>query len=101
MTDEERYDPNRWHLSKAVPVSIIFFLAAQTIGLVIWAVRLDARVDALEKGQLVQDARLVVLEQTRDRVIIIEERQNNVIKILESNGKKLDLLIDEYSRLRK
>lgn len=105
MTDEERFDPNRWHFSKSIPISIVFFLLFQTIVFVIWQTRrdtmTDARLDALERSQTVQDARLAILENVRDKILILEERQNNVLKILETNAKKIDTLVDEYTRIRK
>ena len=69
-----------WHLSKSIPVSIIFFLALQTIGIVIWAVRLDLRVDTLEKANPIQDMRLTRLEEIYSKVAVMEDRQNSMIK---------------------
>ena len=92
-------DPQEgWHLSKAIPISIILFLAAQTIGLIIWAVRLDYRVTTLETSQPLQDAKISNLEVLRDRLILIEERQNNVLKALENNAKKLDTVLEQTTR---
>lgn len=88
----------QWHLSKSVPISLVLFLVLQTIGLVVWAVKLDSRVATLESIEQRHDQRLIVLEQMRDRIIIIEERQNVVIRGLEGNGKKIDLLLEDKTR---
>lgn len=50
-------DPLRgWHLDKRVPLAIIFAIAMQTVGLVVWATRLDARVSALEAQAMTEQA---------------------------------------------
>jgi|CXWL01.1.fsa_nt_gi Tfp pilus assembly protein PilO len=89
---------NRWHLSKSVPISLILFLAMQTIGLVIWAVKLDSRVQTLETTELRMDNRMSMLEQARDKLVLIEERQNNVMRQLEANAKKMDAIIEQLGR---
>lgn len=93
-----------WHLSKAVPISTIAFLIFQTIGIVIWATRLDSRVGVLEisktehestdtRKQDEQDKRLLVLESTLPKLAVIEARQADVIKRLDANAVKLDQII--------
>ena len=69
-----------WHLSKSIPVSIIFFLALQTVGIIIWATRIDSRVDSLERANPVQDMRLSRLEEIYSKVAVMEDRQNNMLK---------------------
>lgn len=104
-------DPERWHLSKAVPVSIIAFLAFQTVGIVIWAVKLDARVGTLEvdkathetsdnKKQDEQDKRLGALEALGPRLAVIEARQQDVIKRLDNNAGKLDDIVSALRGLK-
>lgn len=83
----------RWHLSKAVPVSIIFFLAIQTVGVIIWATKLDGRVSTLENTSVIQRNRIDMLDSMHDKLILIEERQNNVLKTLAENAIKLDQLV--------
>jgi hypothetical protein len=92
---EDLLPHEQWHLSKSVPISIILFLVAQTIGLVIWAVRLDYRVTSLEIAETRQDNRISMVDSLKDKIILIEERQNNVIRVLDANSKKLDTLLDQ------
>lgn len=88
----------RWHLSKAVPVSIIMFLIVQTIGLVIWATKLDSRVATLETARIADELRIGTVEMSRDKIILIEERQSNVMRQVDINAKKLDLIIEKVTQ---
>ena len=81
-----------WHLSKSVPISVVLILFLQTIGVVIWAVKLDARVTILEASDQAQIIRMARLEEAAAKLAIIEERQNRVIVTLERNGEKIDVL---------
>ena len=88
-------DPTeQWHLSKAVPVSIMVFLIAQTIGLIIWAVRLDARVERLELTQPLQDQRLTRLEDIYAKVAVIEDRQKNVMNRLDIQTRTMQEILN-------
>lgn len=91
----------RWHLSRAVPLSIIGMMVVQTILVIIWATRLDSRVGVLEIGktafeeryekeQIQQNNRLLALETLQTRLAVIEDRQNSVLKRLDTNAEKLD-----------
>ena len=91
MTDIAQQE--RWHLSKAVPVSIIFFLIVQTIGIVIWATRLDSRVAFLEQGQSSQDIRLDKLEVIVAKVAVMDDRQITMMRRLEVQTDKLNQLL--------
>lgn len=57
----------RWHLDKKVPLGIILALMLQSAGILIWAVKLDARVEALEIASLSSrqyEGRIISLEVT-------------------------------------
>lgn len=94
----------KWHLSKSVPISILFFLIMQTFSIVWWASRIDIRVDALEKSRIeheslnretnnYNDRRISNLESLLPKIATIEARQGDVIRRLDDNGVKLDRLL--------
>jgi hypothetical protein len=89
---EYQHDEN-WHLSKAIPISIIFFLALQTVGIMAWAVRLDYRVQVLEQGQPTQDARISALEKIATKVAVMDDRQVNIQRRVEVQTTKLDQIL--------
>lgn len=80
---------DQWHLSKSVPITLFAGLIAQSIAVVIWAVQTHDRVGALEKADAWHEQRIAVLEQTNSKLILIEERQNNVLKRLDANAEVL------------
>ena len=82
-----------WHLSKSVPISVILFLLAQTVGVLIWGVKIDSRVSVLETVDTHTIARIARLEDLIGRIIVLEERQRAVIILLERNGERLDKLL--------
>ena len=99
----------QWHLDRRVPVSIILALLLQTTGIVVWATRIDSRVNTLETNtvehnqydrikQTEQDARLSALEQLYSKIAVIESRQQDVIKRLDNNATKLDQIINTIKR---
>ena len=83
-----------WHLSKAIPVSIIIYLTVQTIGAVWWFSKIDSRVSYLEGQQPVQDLKIERLENISSKIIIIEERQNSISKRLDIQTEKMDRMLD-------
>lgn len=97
MTEQE-YTEN-WHLSKAIPVSIILFLAMQTIGIVIWATRIDLRVASLEQSQVSQDVRADKVELVMNKIVIVEERQNAISKRLDIQTEKMDKMMELVKQL--
>lgn len=101
MEDEPSGGGN-WHLSKAVPLSLILAIALQTIGLIIWGTRLDSRVGTLETSQAEQNTRITALEATTTttakELAVISARQADVIKRLDVNSVKLDQILDYVFR---
>jgi hypothetical protein len=83
-----------WHISKSIPLSIILFLLVQTIGIVLWAGRLDYRVSSLESAQPLQDTRLSKLEDIYAKVAVIDERQSNVAKRLDIQTKTMQDILE-------
>ena len=90
---------NRWHLNKSVPISLMLTIGVQTIGLLIWAVRLDARVAALETTQIVLVQRLNRVEDMSAQIAIIAERQRVGYQLLEESTRKMDKLSDALGQL--
>ena len=108
----ERHGGERWHLSKAVPLSIIGVMTFQTIILIIWASKLDSRVGTLETNRMefhiqysidqkVQNDRLVALEGLLPELAVIKDRQENVIKRLDVNASKLDKVLDNLNGMKR
>ena len=91
MTDEPHN--SSWHLSKTVPISVIFAILFQTAAILIWAVRIDARVSVLEIVDIAHATRIVRLEDAMFRIALLEERQRVVIETLTKNGEKMDRLL--------
>ena len=89
-----------WHLDRKVPIGIIAAILLQTIIILIWATKLDSRVDYLEKGQPVQDTRLERLESIGSRVAIMEERQLNTINRLDIQTKTMQEILAIVSKNR-
>ena len=85
---------DHWHLSKGVPVSIIFALLIQTIGIVIWATRLESRVSVLESDNTKQDIRIARLEDISGKISVMEERQINVLKRLDIQTKTMQDILE-------
>ena len=90
---------HRWHLSKSVPISLMLTIGVQTIALIIWAARLDARVAALETTQLALFQRVGRIEDITAQVAIIAERQRVGYQLLEENTRKMDRLSEAVGQL--
>lgn len=76
---------NGWHLDKRVPLALIVTIFAQTLGVVIWATKLGARVEVNEKT-------LSLVEGRGDRVTRLEANQDNISRTLQRIEAKLDHL---------
>jgi len=95
------------------------FLAAQLVGAIVWGATLQSRVgviegrgspqvealtiriNTLEQQNLAQERQLLrlaaidlILSQMDTRLARFEERQNNVLKTLDDNAKRLDAIND-------
>ena len=93
--------PEQWHLSKSVPVSIVIFMIVQTIGLVIWATRLDSRVDYLERNDKAQDGKIDRMETIGARIAVIEDRQLNTITRLDIQTKTMQEILAIVGKIQK
>jgi Tfp pilus assembly protein PilO len=85
MTDDEA----GWHLDKKVPISIIAAMAVQLAGGLWFVSKLDARVQALEAGQVAQHER----DERQDKA-----NSDGFVQLrhqLERMDEKLDRLIEK------
>ncbi len=92
---------DQWHLSKAVPISILAFLIFQSVSLIVWAVRLDARVERLEASQAVQDARLAKSDDFAAKMAVMDERQTNIISRLDIQTKTMQEILSIVAQIKK
>ena len=92
MTNQE-YE-GQWHFSKAIPISVILYLTAMTFGGVFWVAKTDSRLSQLELADLDQKARLSKIEETRERILIVEERQLQVLKRLDIQTKTMQDILE-------
>ena len=88
-----------WHLDKRVPIAIILAIVMQSVGLIIWAVRLDARVTTLEADKIVLAAdraadRAAGIDRSQ-RIIRLETRYDGIRDTLVSISQKRDRLIEQ------
>lgn len=76
-------EPTGWHLDKKVPIALIVTLIAQAGMFIWWASSMDARVAAIE-------ARLVTLEDSRERLIRLEAAAAHQSDTLNRIAQRLD-----------
>lgn len=70
---------------------IVTFLISQTVAAIIWGARMDARVDALEAGQHIQDVAVSRLEERGSRSIpTLEARIKQHDEMLANEQKELN-----------
>jgi hypothetical protein len=72
--------------------AVVIFLVVQSVALVIWGTRMDARLTAIE--QFGSPAMI----NMQARIAVIETRQQNVISVLGENGRKMDGVTDLLQR---
>ncbi len=87
-----------WHLDRRVPVGILVAILAQTVGMVIWATKLDSRVGVLEGNDTTQSVRIQRLEDIASRVAVMEERQVNAIARLDIQTKTMQEILTLVSK---
>lgn len=83
-----------WHLDKRVPVTIILAIVVQTIGIVIWAAKLDAATTGNTLEITKHDVRLGKLEGTNitiiERLARIEANQENQLAVSREIKQRLE-----------
>ncbi len=101
MIDQQQESSIGWHLDKRIPFATIIALLIQTFIVIIWATRLDYRVDSLEKIDPAQNARITKLEEIASKVAVMEERQLTTIHRLDIQTKTMQEILTIVGNLNK
>lgn len=80
----EESDLKSWHLSKSIPLSLIFAIACQTVALIWFVASLRYDVDSNTKDILKQDMRISSLEQIVQSQAVTMGRMDENIKAIRS-----------------
>jgi hypothetical protein len=81
MSDDE--DRNKdWHLSKSIPLTLIFAIACQTVALIWFVASLRSDVDNNAKELLRQDTRITSLEEIVQNQAVTMGRIDENIKAI-------------------
>lgn len=87
---DRRAKDDRWHLDRKVPISIIIAIVAQTVGVLVWATKLDSRVERLEQAETQQRDRDVRQDIATHELIDAFNRRLDIIDA------KLDRMIERH-----
>lgn len=82
-----REDREPWHLDKKVPIALIITIVAQGLALVVWAAKMDGRVETVERH----------VTETRDdgsRLARLEVFRDDLGRRLDRIEAKLDRLVE-------
>lgn len=74
MSDEAK----SWQVDRRIPLALIFALALQTAGLIVWGTQMTQRVEFLEQGQIAVEPygeRLARIEVLVEQNIRMQEAQ--------------------------
>lgn len=81
-----------WHLSKSIPLTLIFAIACQTIALIWFVASLRNDIDTAQKEIVRHDTRIAVLEEIVQSQAItmarMDENINTIRQILEESRKR-------------
>lgn len=80
----EESELKSWHLSKSIPLSLIFAIACQTVALIWFVASLRYDVDSNTKDILKQDMRISSLEQIVQSQAVTMGRMDENIKAIRS-----------------
>ena len=81
MSDDEDKN-NNWHLSKSIPLTLIFAIACQTVALIWFVASLRSDVDNNAKELLRQDTRITSLEEIVQNQAVTMGRIDENIKAI-------------------
>lgn len=82
---------NSWRIDKRVPLAVIVAMFLQIAGILVWATRLDARVDGVEKRQVGEAA-------FGEKLARIEERLENMKQDVGSIKRETEKLAERLLR---
>lgn len=88
----EGQQPEKWHLQKGVPVTIIAAIVAQTCGALWWAAKIDARMSMVEPAVAALQAEANANTQKDARLAILESKVTDV----RSDVKEIRDLLQQY-----
>ncbi len=75
-------------LKTALPWSVIIYLFTQTVAVVIWGARIDARIDRIERDVVVSEKKIQDMDERGTRKMsIIEDRQNMLMRRMEPSSR--------------
>jgi hypothetical protein len=81
MSDDEDKN-NNWHLSKSIPLTLIFAIACQTVALIWFVASLRSDVDNNARELLRQDTRITSLEEIVQNQAVTMGRIDENIKAI-------------------
>ena len=88
MLDED--DKNKdWHLSKSIPLTLIFAIACQTVALIWFVASLRSDVDNNAKELVRQDTRITSLEENVQSQAVTMGRMDENIKAIRTTVEML------------
>lgn len=71
-----------WHLSKSIPLTLIFAIICQTIALIWFVASLRGDVDSAQRELVRQDNRISVLETgVQDQAVTMARIEENILAI--------------------
>jgi hypothetical protein len=76
MSNEE------WHLSKSIPLTLVFAIFCQTVALIWFVASLRNDIDSAQKELLRQDTRITTLEETVQNQAVTMGRIDENIKAI-------------------
>jgi len=71
-----------WHLSKSIPLTLIFAIICQTIALIWFVASLRGDVDSAQRELIKQDTRISTLEQVVQNQAVTMGRMDENIKAI-------------------
>ena len=73
-----------WHLSKSIPLTLIFSIICQTVALIWFVATLSNDIDSASKELIRQDTRIAALEEVVQNQAVTMARMDENIKAIRS-----------------
>ena len=73
-----------WHLSKSIPLTLIFSIICQTVALIWFVATLSNDIDSASKELIRQDTRITALEEVVQNQAVTMARMDENIKAIRS-----------------
>jgi hypothetical protein len=90
-TGESTFSDKRWHITRGVPLALIFTMIAmfsgQTVGAIWYLSHLDSRVEVLEKAQLIAQPQGERLARLEEKVVAVQATANRIEGLLTSKNR--------------